>query len=421
MQNSLDQPLLELLSPKVFAKKYLETHQIEVLLNGRLKAKNGEERDLIEGEIYVEFIQKHTATGQLQKILKQPIPRYDRKTFTHAMDSIINMAIRDHLEKRKTELRCEGEDLSAIRTWVKAVTGKDSELDVMKVAQFIWQIKRKFFGLPVTHHLLVHVFGPQGVGKSTAIRQLVKAMNPLVLKLDTTDLTDTRLLPALQRNYVGFLDEFDYPDKVSIESLKSLLTGDEKSYRKLYTNYDSSATINITVISAANRHIQEIIVDPTGMRRYAELVAGPTIDYDVTKDFDSDAAFRGVNELDEVGYSHRVRSQLEDEQKAMTMKDDIEMFLEDFNIKPEEGSFKEVTSQSLYELYREFCENGKFVQLNKKWFLTRLANKKVLTMRRTTEKKVTVVLYKVNSDCRAKAAKTSLNELKAGEGKQLTI
>jgi hypothetical protein len=72
--------------------------------------------------------------------------------------------------------------------------------------KFIWQVKRKIEGLPVTDHLMPVVLGVQGNGKSTLIRQMLAPIAELVARADFSEITDNRNI-RLWRNFVIFMDE----------------------------------------------------------------------------------------------------------------------------------------------------------------------------------------------------------------------
>jgi hypothetical protein len=89
-------------------------------------------------------------------------------------------------------------------------TSHDAPEFIIAVHQkFMWQIKRKVLGLPVTNHLMPVILGPQGKGKSTFVSKLVEPLKELTLEVDFKMIEDERNV-EMWSSYILFLDEMGY-------------------------------------------------------------------------------------------------------------------------------------------------------------------------------------------------------------------
>jgi hypothetical protein len=188
---------------------------------------------------------------------------------------------------------CQG----AVRKFIHAVTGEERELDLAVLLHFIWQMKRKLNGLPVTDHLMAVFQGKTRAGKSTALLRLFEPVREVLssfLGLDV--LQDERQVFRLARSYVVFLDEMGKAPKVSVDTLKNVITRPELEWRKLGTNTIERAVNNVTLIGASNPRLSELIADPTGMRRFYEVQCQDVLDWETVNAFDPLACWREVDE-----------------------------------------------------------------------------------------------------------------------------
>ncbi|GAA5666962.1 hypothetical protein Brsp07_05485 [Brucella sp. NBRC 14130] len=104
------------------------------------------------------------------------------------------------------------------------------------LAKFIWQVKRKIIGLPISNHLMPVILGPQGVGKSTFVTEfLLKPLSELVGSTDFKMIEDNRNTEQW-RNYVLFLDEMGYAGKADIDNVKNKITASSVTGRPMRSN-----------------------------------------------------------------------------------------------------------------------------------------------------------------------------------------
>jgi hypothetical protein len=201
------------------------------------------------------------------------------------------------LESLRKRLAVDPACQGALRRFLHAVTGDERELDLVVLQHFIWQMKRKLNGLPVTDHLMAVFQGKTRAGKSTALLRLFEPVREVVssfLGLDV--LQDERQVFRLARSYVVFLDEMGKAPKVSVDTLKNVITRPDLEWRKLGTNTIERAVNNVTLIGASNPRLSELIADPTGMRRFYEVQCQDVLDWATVNAFDPLACWREVDE-----------------------------------------------------------------------------------------------------------------------------
>lgn len=136
--------------------------------------------------------------------------------------------------------------------------------------KFIWQVQRKLHNLPVSYPLMPVITGEQGAGKSWFVGALTRPIADVVVQSDFAALADDRNID-LWRSYVIILDEMAKAAKADVETIKHVITADYLERRPMRTN--STVTIRqcATFIATTNLSVSEIILDPTGIRRFCEL------------------------------------------------------------------------------------------------------------------------------------------------------
>ncbi|MGY2052695.1 hypothetical protein [Methylobacterium sp. JK268] len=171
----------------------------------------------------------------------------------------------------------------------------DPKLGVAVLQHFIWQVKRKQLWLPVEHHLMVVIFSPrQGTGKTTLLKRFVAPLMELAsAPVLLSQLADPRSGDIL-RSPVVIVDDVERLDPRQVPVLKSLLTAETVSRRRLGSSFAENRHQRCTPIGTANEPIGALIADPTGHRRFVGL---PFRNGAVAKGGDA-AVWRAVNETD---------------------------------------------------------------------------------------------------------------------------
>lgn len=156
----------------------------------------------------------------------------------------------------------------------------DAELAREVLRHWFWQVKRYIHGLPVLGPLFVNIFGEQGSGKSTMIKHLCAPIREYLTVRHLSDIEKEQNIAIWTRNYVVLFDELSIKDRGPsemgpfINQLKMLLTSDTISARVLYSSNQQNQPRTFSPISASNDSIVSVIYDPTGMRRFFEIVLG---------------------------------------------------------------------------------------------------------------------------------------------------
>lgn len=134
--------------------------------------------------------------------------------------------------------------------------------------KFMWQVKRKMRGLPVSNHLMPVILGPQGIGKSTLVNAIMKPVEEIRLYADFSMITDERNV-EIWSSYVLFLDEMSHAARADIETVKNVITASSLTRRPMRSNGKITIQQNATLIGCANKELAQLIRDPTGIRRFA--------------------------------------------------------------------------------------------------------------------------------------------------------
>lgn len=151
--------------------------------------------------------------------------------------------------------------------------------------KFIWQVKRKMRGLPVTNHLMPVILGPQGIGKSTLVNALMKPIEEIRLYADFGMITDERNV-EIWASYVLFLDEMSHAARADIETVKNVITASSLTRRPMRSNGKITIQQNATLIGCANKELSQLIKDPTGIRRFAGIRMRSDTDRDYLNQID---------------------------------------------------------------------------------------------------------------------------------------
>jgi predicted P-loop ATPase len=183
-------------------------------------------------------------------------------------------------------------------SFVRAVTGHHSDLDIAVLKHFVWQVKRKLYEAEVEHHLMPIFCGSQqGTGKSVAVRKLLRPIQQF--KDEPTNLAivgDERQAFRFARSFVLFFDEMAKATKADMESFKNIITQPRASWRSLGSNRRRVETNRATCIGTSNYPLASIIVDPTGSRRFYELPCSDRMDWSAINAIDYTRLWQSVDE-----------------------------------------------------------------------------------------------------------------------------
>ncbi len=188
--------------------------------------------------------------------------------------------------------------VAEVRRWLKAVTDRVAEPDLLAVLHWLWIVKRKLAGMPVDRHLMLVLTGSaQGTGKSTAVKCLCSELAELFDPTVTAEvINDERNAPVLAQRAVGLWDEMQGIRGADITRLKHLITTEDVSYRPMRTNSRYSVPMLMTFIGTSNESIADLVRDTTGMRRFYELAVPGRCDWDVINDIDYALIWQAASE-----------------------------------------------------------------------------------------------------------------------------
>jgi len=184
-----------------------------------------------------------------------------------------------------------------LRQFLTATTGEVRELDLAALKQWTWLVKRKLFGLPVEHHLMIVLKGKQGGGKTRAIKTLAGPFVPFSnFSKDLDVMADQREHHLFTENFILSFEELAKADRLEVASLKRLITDDTISYRPLYSNSTYVAPNVSTLIGSSNYDLADLIVDMSGSRRFFQINCLEKMDWTLLNSIDSVALWKSVNE-----------------------------------------------------------------------------------------------------------------------------
>lgn len=139
--------------------------------------------------------------------------------------------------------------------------------------EIIWQIKRKMARLPVKHPYLFSIYSAaQDTGKSTLCADLSSPLEDLRRKNVKVKMLTEGKNHQIWDYPTLILDEMDQTSPASIAVLKNIVTNEELNFRPNYTNANETVDNEVTFYGSANHRIIAMFGDPTGMRRYVELL-----------------------------------------------------------------------------------------------------------------------------------------------------
>lgn len=148
----------------------------------------------------------------------------------------------------------------------------DPALTIAVLQHFVWQVKCKLRNLPIKHHLMPVVLSPvQGSGKTTFVRHFLSPLQELATgPALLSDFADRRS-SDIYRFPAVFIDDMEAISPNLVPILKSLMTSEGMSRRKLGTSLSVAIPQKTTLIGTANSGIERLVTDDTGHRRFVVL------------------------------------------------------------------------------------------------------------------------------------------------------
>ncbi len=256
--------------------------------------------------------------------------------------------------------------------FITALLGKYDFIADMIFRHFIWQTKRKIFGLKVYDHLMPIIYGSQGIGKSEAIKKLLSPLDGLWIEGKFTDLIDDRNSKFFESNYIMFFDEMKGATKADIEEIKERITADFIKFRLLYSHNMMRVQNNCTFIGTSNKPVSLLIRDETGMRRFYEIEIHGNCDWDTINKIDYLAIWRDVDEALDKPFIATCRKEIKEQQESNRDKNSVEQWIEEKNLTVGD---KKSEVNNVYADYCHFCRLNGLYSDSKRVFGIKLKSK----------------------------------------------
>lgn len=243
---------------------------------------------------------------------------------------------------------------NSLASWVHAVCGVSSPLDVAVIKHFIWQVKRKLSGLPVEHHLMPVLWGKSGIGKSVAVSRLIEPLRSVALQTDMGIFQDQFSRRAFARNFLVFFDELQGSDGADVNTMKQIITAPVIEWRAMRSERVMSAPQNATFIGCSNDPVRDRIKDPTSSRRFWQVNCADQIDWQVINAIDYLALWQSVDENESSPILECLSEIRKVQEAEIRAKDIVEQWVEELC---ELVSFDDsaLTTSELYESFKDFC------------------------------------------------------------------
>ncbi|MGC5777598.1 VapE domain-containing protein [Methylobacterium sp. NFXW15] len=265
----------------------------------------------------------------------------------------------DAIEDRKLELFSDvafaPQSKEAVAANWQRITGafcvEEHDADFVRavLSKFMWQVKRKMLGLPITDHLMPVLLGPQGVGKSTLIRDIfLKPLEEVTMNTDFSEITDNRN-HDMWRFYVLFMDEMSHAGKADMDTVKNLITLPMLQRRPMGSNDVVNIRQNATFIGCSNKEIEQLIRDETGNRRFAALRFTSTPDHATINLIDAGVLWQSVDEHGEDPMKP-FKAILKAKQAEWRERSQVEQWLEQHEV----PSCKHGRPQATADLFKEY-------------------------------------------------------------------
>ncbi len=259
------------------------------------------------------------------------------------------------LAKLIGQLNCTDARRDLVETWVRAVTGRNSSLDIAVMRHFIWQVKRKLKQLPVEHHMMPILFGKSGGGKSVAVSKLTEPLKMVTLHASMTIFADQFSRRAFARNFIIFFDELNGSAEADVNSMKQVITASVIEWRQMRSERVMSAPQNATFIGCSNDTVRDRINDPTSARRFWQVNCADQIDWETINSIDYDALWTSVDETVQSPIHECLEEIKVIQEKEIRYKDVVEQWFEDCcEVVGFDNS--SLTSSELYESFKQYCE-----------------------------------------------------------------
>jgi hypothetical protein len=284
--------------------------------------------------------------------------------------------------------------------------------------QFMWNVKRKMFGLEALDHIVPYFYSPQGCGKSTLIGKIAAPFKELYNETDIEKLTERFANRILENYYIVHLEESAKAGKSPIETVKSLITQSHTANRDMHSQVAKRRRVNISPIISSNNPLKQMFKDFTGMRRFYEIKHG-MLDFDVVNSLDYVAMWQGVDETkDESPFRrnpHIYDIIIQDQSEHRSMNT-VEIFLTEMGFlpcKPSDSVW--YTGRDIFTKFRRWAEDNCDRKADIQMFNTQIGYLYPTVMSKKGERDI---LYRLHRDGGSAKMIDPNNDFAAADGGQ---
>ena len=198
----------------------------------------------------------------------------------------LDVVIEEMKLRRKTELKSKLKfDPSLPDSFDELLTAlritDNREINKLAIKHYLWQVKRKLWGYEPGYHFMLILFtNRQAFGKSTFLRDFHIPLADLFANISGERIRDRFGAELFEKYYVACFDELAQLNSTDINLLKEFVTRKSSVNRKMFSQVNTVNNQNTTLCGTSNRPINQIIYDPSGMRRWWQIDLN-------AKDFDS--------------------------------------------------------------------------------------------------------------------------------------
>lgn len=280
----------------------------EALVSGFLVKYNNESQQLTEKGSMTK-LRRTYEDGNVKRIVAERIVKSDH----------------DNRAKLQVDLKYKGEKhaqytkdiLTRLLTQMKpkGVTHWDVDFHVLMLMQWMWQVKQHLYPIMkgnkfqavVKDYYFINFSSPsgKGAGKTTFVRKLTDCLSDYVYEANLQNVASTSDHAMFSNNYVVFFDELSFGSipagdrgKV-ITGFKWILTTVKIAQRIFNKQSFQKMRRTFSGIGTSNGSLTDAIYDPTGMRRFYEIVVSAERNekrYKYINELDSLKMWQGIDE-----------------------------------------------------------------------------------------------------------------------------
>lgn len=279
----------------------------------------------------------------------------------------------------------------------------DREIYLAGFLHWLWQVKRYICGDPVVFHLMLSLFGGQGLGKTYLVRKLLCGpLEDFYLESPLDAVADQREVSKWTKFFVVNFEELSQAradgksglSDQAVSAFKALLTSERLTIREMYSHKQASHIRTFAAIATTNVQISKRLGDASGMRRFLEMKVEATVPFYEAgiNELDFLKIWRSVDEGRPEGYLHpgevKLWERLGEIQKTYIPEDTADHWIQDGDLAPvPEDEFSEEAAKKqgwrlcsvreAYEAYTDFAKAAGYLAQNLSNFRERISGKPI--------------------------------------------